>query len=48
VIFVAHGSTYPLVLRPDGQEFRVRGFAYVHGLMHGEQKDSEVKVLKIR
>jgi hypothetical protein len=48
MIFVAHGSTYPLVLRPDGQEFRVRGFAYVHGLMHGEQKDSELKVLKIR
>jgi hypothetical protein len=48
VVYVAYGSTYPLILRPDGKEFRIRGFAYVHGLMQGEQKDSEVQVLKIR
>jgi len=47
VVYVAYGSTYPLVLRPDSENFRIRGFAYVHGLMHGEQKDSEVQVLKI-
>ncbi|KAE9375043.1 hypothetical protein N431DRAFT_406149 [Stipitochalara longipes BDJ] len=48
VVYVARGSTYPLILRPDGEEFRIRGFAYVHGLMHAEKKDSEVQVLKIR
>ena len=32
VVYVACGSTYPLVLRPDGEEFRIRGFAYVHGI----------------
>jgi hypothetical protein len=48
VVFVARGSTYPLVLRPDGEEFRTRGFAYVHGLMHAEKKDLDVQVLKIR
>ena len=47
VIYVARGSTYPLVLRPDGEEFRIRGFAYVHGLMHAEKKDSKVQILKI-
>lgn len=48
VVYVAHGSTYPLVLRPDGEEFRIRGFAYVHGLMHAEKKDLGVRVFKIR
>ena len=48
VVYVAHGSTYPLVLRPDGEEFRIRGFAYVHGLMHAEKKDLGVEVFKIR
>lgn len=48
VVYVACGSTYPLVLRPDGDEFHIRGFAYVHGLMHGEKKDLKVQVVKIR
>lgn len=47
VVYVAHGSTYPLVLRQDGQEYSIRGFAYVHGLMHAEKKDLEAQVLKI-
>lgn len=48
VVYVALGSTYPLVLRPDGEEFRIRGFAYVHGLMYAEKKNLDVQVLKIR
>jgi hypothetical protein len=48
VVYVARGSTYPLVLRPHGEEFCIRGFAYVHGLMHAEKKNLEVQVLKIR
>jgi hypothetical protein len=48
VVYVPRGSTYPLVLRPDGEAFRIRGFSYVHGLMHAEKKDLDVQVLKIR
>ncbi|KAL3425519.1 heterokaryon incompatibility protein [Phlyctema vagabunda] len=48
VIFVAHGSTYPLVLRQHTDYFRIRGFAHVHGLMHGEQIDAEVRNIEIR
>ncbi|CAG8961569.1 hypothetical protein HYFRA_00006103 [Hymenoscyphus fraxineus] len=48
IVFVPQGSTYPLVLRPDGKEFRIRGFAYVHGLMHGEERGGSVRALKIR
>jgi hypothetical protein len=46
VVYVARGSTYPLVLRPDADDFRLRGFAYVHGLMHAEKKDLEVQVFE--
>ncbi len=48
VVYIPRGSTYPLVLRSDGEEFHIRGFTYVHGLMHAEKKDLEVQVLKIR
>lgn len=45
VVFAPLGSTYPLVLRPDGDHFRIRSYAYVHGIMRGEREDSERKVL---
>ncbi|KAH9220332.1 heterokaryon incompatibility protein-domain-containing protein [Leptodontidium sp. 2 PMI_412] len=48
VVFVAKGCTFPLVLRPDGEEFRIRGFAYVGGLMRGEKKASDVRVVRLR
>jgi hypothetical protein len=48
VVCVALGSTYPHVLRPDGDNFLIRGFAYVHGIMHGERRSSEGQVFKIR
>lgn len=35
LVCVALGSTYPFVLRPDGNDFLIRGYTYVHGLMHG-------------
>jgi hypothetical protein len=47
-VFVSRGSTYPLVLRQDGEEYCIRGFAYVYGLMHAERKDIEMQVFKIR
>lgn len=41
------GGTYPLVLQPDGEAFRIRGFAYLHGLMHAQRKDTQVQVIRI-
>ena len=48
LVCVALGSTYPFILRPDGNDFLMRGYAYVHGLMRGEQKNSERQVFRIR
>ncbi|KAH0565722.1 hypothetical protein GP486_000886 [Trichoglossum hirsutum] len=48
MVCVALGSTYPFVLRPDGDHFLIRGYAYVHGIMHGEQRYSQEQVFKIR
>lgn len=48
VVCVALGSTYPFILRPDGDHFLIRGYAYVHGIMHGERRNSERQVLRIR
>jgi hypothetical protein len=46
-VYVALGSKYPFVLRPDGDLFLLRGFAYVHGIMHGERGGSEEQVFRI-
>jgi hypothetical protein len=46
-VYVALGSKYPFVLRPDGDYFLLRGFAYVHGIMHGERAGSGEQVLRI-
>ncbi|KAM4060354.1 HET-domain-containing protein [Hirsutella rhossiliensis] len=48
VVFVAFGSIYPFVLRPSGRHYLLRGYAFVHGAMHGEQCPSKGRVLKIR
>jgi hypothetical protein len=48
MVCVALGSTCPFVLRPDGDHFVIRGYAYVYGIMHGEQQDYERQVFKIR
>ena len=47
MVYVALGSTYPFTLRPDGDQFLIRGYAYVHGIMHGERRNSEGQVLRI-
>jgi hypothetical protein len=47
IVFAALGSSYPHVLRSDGDHYRIRGYSYVHGIMNGEKKDSEVQVFKI-
>ena len=48
LVCVAFGSTYPFILRPDGDHFLIRGYSYVHGIMHGEQQSFETQVFKIR
>jgi len=48
MVCVALGSTYPFILRPDGDHFLIRGYAYVHGIMRGEQRHSQGQVFKIR
>jgi hypothetical protein len=47
MVCVALGSTYPFILRRDGNHFLIRGYAYVHGIMHGEQQNSEGQVFEI-
>ena len=47
MVCVALGSTFPFILRPDGDEFLIRGYAFVHGIMHGEQRDSKEQLFKI-
>ena len=47
VVCVVPACTYPLVLRSDGGHFRVRGYAYVHGVMLGECHDLQEQVFKI-
>ena len=44
---VALGSTYPMILRPHGKGFVMRGYSYVSGLMNGECKDLEKRVFRI-
>ena len=47
LVCVALGSTYPFILRPDCDEFLMRSYAYVSGLMHGEQQNSERQIFRI-
>ena len=47
-IFVPLGSTYPLVLRPDDEQFRIKGYTYVYGVMQGELADNPSRVLEIK
>ncbi|KAK0665267.1 heterokaryon incompatibility protein-domain-containing protein [Cercophora samala] len=35
-VWVVAGAEAPLILRPDGDRFRIVGDAYVHGIMFGE------------
>ncbi|KAJ6257802.1 hypothetical protein Dda_7591 [Drechslerella dactyloides] len=47
VVAVPLGCTYPLVLRPDGERFRIRGFTYTYGIMRGEKANTPPRVLQI-
>lgn len=48
-VWIALGSTYPLILRPTENQFLLKGFSYVHGIMQGELlPDSKQEVFEIR
>jgi hypothetical protein len=47
IVCAALGSKYPFVLRPEGDWFAIRGYAYVHGIMRGERRHSQETVFKI-
>lgn len=48
-VWIPLGSTYPLILRPVENQFRLKGFSYVHGVMHGELlQDSKPQFVEIR
>ncbi|KAK5133583.1 hypothetical protein LTR08_007623 [Meristemomyces frigidus] len=47
LVFAPFGSTYPLVLRPEQDHFRVKGYSYVHGVMSGERRNSETQTVEI-
>ena len=38
VVTLLYGSRIPVVLQRRGDNYRFRGFAYVHGMMHDELK----------
>ena len=42
------GSTYPFVLRPQDDHYLIRGYSYVHSVMHGERQGSEIKDFEMR
>lgn len=46
-IGIGLGCTYPLILRPNGDQFSIRGYSYVHGIMYGERRHSNARLLKI-
>lgn len=48
VVCAPLGSTYPFVVRPDGQHYSLRGYSFGHGIMHGERHGVDGKVVKIR
>lgn len=48
MVCVALGSTYPYVLQPKGDDFSIRGYAFVYGLMRGERQNYEKRVFRIR
>lgn len=51
-VFVALGSTYPMILRPDNADglkrYLIRGFAYVNGVMNGECAKSSCETFLIQ
>jgi hypothetical protein len=51
-VFIAMGSTYPMILRPSDvgghAQYVIRGFAYVDGVMNGERADTGSMTIHIQ
>ncbi|KAF4487803.1 HET-domain containing protein [Fusarium agapanthi] len=48
IVTVPFGSTYPFVLRPQGDQLLMRGYGFIHGMMRGEGPQSPDQVFEIR
>ncbi|EPS40991.1 hypothetical protein H072_5133 [Dactylellina haptotyla CBS 200.50] len=49
VVVVPLGSTYPHVMRPvEDDNFVIRGFTFIYGIMNGEKADTSSRVIEIR
>ena len=42
IVFVALGSTYPMILRPADNGYLLKGYCFVRGVMHGEYQHRPV------
>ncbi len=47
LVYAPLGCVHPLILRPDGDRFRIRGSCFVSGIMHGEAQDTPRTVVEI-
>ena len=47
LICLGFGCAYPLILRPDGHRYLLKGHAYVHGIMYGERRHGNTQVFEI-
>lgn len=46
-LFASLGSTYPSVLRPEGDYYTIRGFAFASGVMKGEKADGSIHDIEL-
>lgn len=47
IVTVPFGSTYPFILRPQGDRFLMRGYGFIDGIMRGEGLQSPDQVFEI-
>jgi hypothetical protein len=47
IISIPFGSTYPFILRPQGERLLLRGYGFIYGIMRGERFQSPEQVFEI-
>ncbi|KAI8723093.1 HET domain-containing protein [Fusarium sp. LHS14.1] len=47
IISIPFGSTYPFILRPQGERLLLRGYGFIYGIMRGERLQSPEQVFEI-
>ena len=43
VVVILYGGRFPFILRPNGEEHELVGYAFVHGIMKGEMMEEHVE-----